>query len=275
VEIQEQSNGAAVHCNGAAGPTSQELPQEFKNSVSVIEAELNCNLQVLGTHISNAERAQRETLGRLDALFESWGQKLQGQYAGVQQHSDGLRQKCEQVLQQIEVMQRRYDGVQQQFKGVQHQHDGIRQEFQALQLGLQGLAQQFEATQQQCQVVLGFEPQFKGHAETIQGFERQLAGNATQFAALAASIEEEGRRRSNVEVSIGEFGQDIAKLKTAEIVRLDEEITSLRKAVASGHSRQRLAIAAAALALLAAGYVGLGKPGWPTVANYAAASLSR
>jgi len=53
---------------------------------------------------------------------------------------------------------------------------------------------------------------------------------------------------------------------------------SLRKAVASGRSRQRLAIAAAALALLgasAAGYVGLGKPGWPTVASYASASTAK
>jgi len=284
VEIQEQSmrSGSAAHSNGTAhhmAPNgSAELAPEFKSSVTAIEAELNGNLQVLSTHISNAERAQRETLGRLDALFESWGQKLHGQYGGVQQQYDGVRQQCEQVLQQIEVIQRRYDGVQQQFKGVQHQHDGLRQEIQALQLIVQGVQKDFEGTRQQCQVVLGFEPRFKGHADTIQGFERQLAGNAAQFASLATSIEEEGRRRANVEVSIGEFGQEIAKLKTAEIVRLDEEIATLRKAVATGRSRQRLAIAAAALALLAAGatgYVGLGKPGWPMVANYAAASMAK
>jgi len=260
VDSQDQTNASVA----------DQTPAEFKSSVAAIEAELNGNLQALSAHVSNAERVQRETLGRLDALFTDWGQRLRGEYAGVQQQYDGVRRQYDQVLQQLDGIQRRYDGVQQQFKGVQHQHDGIRQEFEAVRQFAQGLAQRLEATQQQCQVVLGLEPQFQGHAQTIQAFEQRLAGNAAQFAALAESIEEEGRRRSNVEISIGELSQEIAKLKTAEIVRLNEEVETLRRAVSSGRRRQRLAIAASVLALVAAGYVGLGKPGWPAVASYAA-----
>jgi predicted nucleic acid-binding Zn-ribbon protein len=263
--VDTQANPSSE--TGVTAPAPRD--SEFKESVSAIESELNGNLQVLSAHVSNAERAQRETLGRLDALFADWGQRLRAEYASVQQQYDGVRKQYDQALQQVDGIQRRYDGVQQQFKGVQHQYDGIRQEFEAVRQFAQGLAQRLEATQQQCQVVLGFEPQFQGHAQTIQGFEQRLAGNAARFTELAASIEEEGRRRSNVEISIGEFSQEIGK-KSGEIVQLTEEVATLRRAVSSGRRRERLAIAASVVALLAAGYVGLGKPGWPLAASYAA-----
>jgi len=267
VETHVQSeNGKSSHAG---------LPQEFKDSIAAVESDLEDNLLLLNSQLGNTQRTLRETLRRLDSLLATWGEQLQTQYQGVDQKYDGVRKQYDNMAQQFEAMQRRYDGVQQQFKGVQHQTESIRKEFEALQQVVQGMQQEHEATRDQCQTLLSFEPRFKGYAETIQGFEQRLAENAAQAAAVSTALQEEGRRRSNVEMSIGGFTQEFSNIRNEDIAKLKGEVDQLRGVVASGQRRQGLAVSVALVALLVAGYVGLGKPGWPVVANQIASWSQR
>jgi len=264
-----------VHGENGTKSSHLGLPEEFKDSIAAVESDLEDNLLLLNSQLGNTQRTLRETLRRLDSLLATWGEQLRSQYQGVDQKYDGVRKQNESLSQQYESMQRRYDGVQQQFKGVQHQYEGIHREFEALQQFVQSLQRQHEATRGECQALLAFEPTFKGYAETIRGFEQRLAENAAQAAAVSTALEEERRRRGNVEMSIGGFTQEISNIRNEQIAKLDGEVEQLRGAVASGQRRQGLAVAVALAALVIAGYVGLGKPGWPVVANQIASWSQR
>lgn len=246
------NDGSPVQDSSGTGDRTSEL----KEAVAGIGATLNENLQAISTHVTNAENAQREILKRLDGLFGGWAQNLEAQHQIAQQNLEGI--------------QRRYDGVQQQIKGVQHHHDKVLQEFSALRDEFQAAREQCLEARRECE---SFAQQFGAAEQKVKGLEQCLEAALAECSTISASMKEESRRRQNVEVSIGGLVQDIGALRATEIARLKDDIESLREANTAGRRRQKFAVAVAFLALLAASYVGLGKPGWTAVAGLVAPLL--
>jgi len=261
------------------------MPEEFKEAIATIDTELNNNLQVLGTHIAQAERVQRDTLKALDALFERVNRQLTGKVEGAQNTQQDLARKIEGMQQQCEVIQsgyraaqeqfegyqkrydevkqsyadarqefegfqHRYDGVQQQFKGVQHQFEGLKQEFQAVQQASQAVTQQAEAVQKTVQNNDQRYTSIDQKLAVLDQFDTRLTTTATDLAALRTTAEEEGRRRGNIEISIGEMSRQLSQLGAIEIDKIKDEIDKLRAVAISGRRRQRFALAVAMLALI-------------------------
>jgi chromosome segregation ATPase len=164
------------------------LPQEFRDMIAAMEAELAAHMKILSSHVTSAGVAHRDTLRRLDSLLASWGQRLQSEYEDARRRVDGVHKQYESTLLQFEAFAARYDSVQQQLKDVERQYDGVRQEQEALARQMQGLQQQFEATLAQCRELIGYEQQFKGYAETIAAFDQHLAANTAEFAKLSAAV---------------------------------------------------------------------------------------
>jgi hypothetical protein len=82
-------------------------------------------------------------------------------------------------------------------------------------------------------------------------------------------LEDNVKRRENVTLSIGELARDIGQFK-AQLPELTgaEARKSLHPMLRSNRRMQRFAVAASIVSLLMVVYIGLGRPGWPTIAHY-------
>jgi chromosome segregation ATPase len=267
---------------------SGAMPSEFKTAISAISGELGANLAVLGTQIGAAERAQRETLKSLDGLFERLGQRVreqiqtlerecadvktrydsaQAQFDDYQKRYEGLQQNYADAETQFETMQQRYTGVQQQFKGVQHQFEGLNRELQAMQQSFEGLTERSDVAQRVSNETAERCAAIEQKFVIVQDLEKSLAANVDAVAAVRATLDDEDRRRGNIEISIGEMAREIGKLGPSEVDKISRVVDRLEAAAAGGRKRQRLAICLSFLALIVAGYIALGKPGWQHVTD--------
>jgi hypothetical protein len=81
-------------------------------------------------------------------------------------------------------------------------------------------------------------------------------------------VDEHVLRRQNLQIAFGEIVEDINQLKTflPRLTGSDEEIANLHAMFRSSRRMQRFAVAVSIVSLLTAVYIGMGKPGWPTIA---------
>jgi len=77
-------------------------------------------------------------------------------------------------------------------------------------------------------------------------------------------------RRQRVETLIGELAQEMEQFKVhlPKLTGDDERIKSFHAMFRSNRRMHRFAVAVSLVSLLMVAYIGLGKPGWPTIAHY-------
>jgi hypothetical protein len=100
--------------------------------------------------------------------------------------------------------------------------------------------------------------------------EQRVERNTAEIAEIQKIVEEHVTRRKYVQVSIDDLTRDINQFKVhiPKLTGDDKQIKSLHAMVRSNRRTHRFVVAASIVSLLMVVYIGLGKPGWPTIAHY-------
>lgn len=150
-----------------------------------------------------------------------------------------LQGRYEDAHRRVDAVQKLYETTLQEFEAFASRYESVQQQ-------LRGVEQQYEGTRQEQEQLL----------HQMRGLQEQFEATLQQCQAL---LDYEQQFKDYTETMLA-FEQHLAG-NTAEFARL-------RVAV-------RLAMAASILALIVAGYVGFGKPGWPLVGSSIAAGPPR
>jgi chromosome segregation ATPase len=207
--------------------------------------------------------------------------------------------------QAIQAAESKHDSLQQllaaaeqRIQAAESTHDALRQQLQAAERGIQTadskqsvMEQTLHAAEQRIQAAdtkhNAMEQMLQAAEQKILETEQKLADadreNKTSAMHLKTRAErltaewdeikrafaEQATRRENIEVSIGELGQDVGGLKgqLSELLTGPfEKLESVDVAMKSHRRILLISMAACILTLLAVGYMQLGKPGWPIFA---------
>ena len=137
---------------------------------------------------------------------------------------------------------------------------------------LQGVMQQLQEVQQQLQGVQRQLADAVGHIKTfepqIRTCEEQLQHNTGLLVETKKTLDEQVKRRENVEISIGALAQQSEQLKTELSKVSDARLKNLLAMLKSNKRMQALAMLAWIMSLLLVGYIGIGNRGWSIVTQY-------
>jgi hypothetical protein len=116
-------------------------------------------------------------------------------------------------------------------------------------------------------------------AQQLQEFQQQLMDADVRIKNEVAEIQRREvteiqsiveERRRKVETLIGELAQEMEQFKVhiPKLTGDDERIKTLHAMFRSNRRMHRFSVAVSIVSLLVVVYIGLGKPGWPTIAHY-------
>ncbi len=234
-------NGAG-NGNDFAVAHAEKPMGELTGAVTTARSELIENLHSAKGHLGTVEIRQHEILDGLVAASERWEQKVEHEFQGLAQQVHGLQQQVQALQLQLSTQQ--LPNLQQQLQDLQSQLQTFRQEATEVQGGLRAWSDKVETLDNRC------------------------GGNDRRLDEIATALDEEGKRRTNVEMAISEIDQKLAKIGSSDMSALRDQVDVLRATIAAGRGRQMLAMAASLIAVLFAGYVFAGKPGWQFVMAY-------
>lgn len=184
-----------------------------------------------GNPTGAADRMPKEFKDLLAAIDTELGGHLQALSARVGYAGTAQRETLRRLDSLLENwglrLQNQYHSVHQRCDAIQRQYEGVAQQLEDSQRRYDSAREEMQSLRQLAQ---GLQQQFEATQQQCQS----VLGYEQQFRAHA---------------------------------QLTEQLDKLRTAVTSGRRREWLAIAAAVLALVVAGYFGLGKLGWSPVAG--------
>ena len=271
---------------------------ELKAAVSVATAQLSQDLHAVGSQLSSIETGHRALMERLHRIAEQADERAMHQFGSLQEQVEDARKQilsaredlelvrgsfleqlqfhCESAEQQFRTTEQRFNETRQQLhvaegrvQAAEDRHNALEQSRQRTDDWLQTTRNQLESVEQQLQAM----------AQQLQEFQQQLMDADVRIKNEVAEIQ--GRevteiqriveeRRKKVDTLIGELAQEMEQFKVhiPKLTGDDERIKSLHAMFRSNQRMHRFAVAASIVSLLMVVYIGLGKPGWPTIAHY-------
>jgi chromosome segregation ATPase len=233
-------------------------------------------------------------------------QVMRGQWQSAQQQLDLTEQRSKESEQQLRLADARlqttedkHDTVEQRLQHAERKSLEGEESWQRSDELLQTTRNQLQSLEQQLQATVHQLRQFQQqltHAETrietqltdgetriknqltdadtrirnqLADADSRIKGYGTQIADIKRQFDEQGLRRENVEISIGELARDMGEVKEQlpKLAADEDRIANLQALLKANRRRQRTAVMASVLSLLTVVYLLLGKPGWPAIAQ--------
>jgi chromosome segregation ATPase len=233
---------------------------------------------------------------RTDAQFQVTDQR----FKEIEQQINIAEQRIQTAENNHNAMQQQLQAAEQRIQAAETQHDAMEQMLQAADQAIQTaenkhgvMEQMLQAAEQRIQAAEtkhnAMEQMLQAAEQKILETERKLADAdrenktfATQMKTRAERLtaqweeikrahDEHATRRENVEISIGTIGQDVGQLKEQVAELLTGPYERLKNIQITLKSYRRIlviSVIAFILTLLMAGYMKLGRPGWPILAPY-------
>jgi septation ring formation regulator EzrA len=287
--IAEQADERALH---QFGSLQEQIEEARKQILSARE---------------DHEVARTSFLDQLQVIRDQY-ESSQQQFHATDQRFKGIEQQLHIVEDGVRATEEKHDSVEQRLQASQQKHLDAERNWQRTDDWLQTTRNQLESVEQQLQATVQQLQEFQqqlsdagvrldGFGTQFQEFQQQLADadgriknlepeikrseerlerNAqSQFADIKRIVDEDSSHRKNLQISFGEIVHDVNQLRTylPRLTGDDEQIQSLHALLRSSRRMQRFAVAASIVSLLAVVYIGLGKPGWPTIAQYVSSWL--
>ena len=256
-------------------------------------------LQEQGEDARRQILSSREDLEVVRGSFLDQLQVIRGQFESTQQQIHTTEQRFNETEQQLHIVEGRVQAAEDKHKSVeqrlraaeQKNLDGerkwqqtddwlqtARNQLDSVDLLLKTTMQQLRESQHQLadadirvkSQLADADVLIKSLGPNIKSCEQRLERNTAEIDEIRKLVEEHVTRRRYVEVSIGDLTRDINQFKVhiPKLTGDDERIKSLHAMFRSNRRMHRFAVAASIVSLLMVVYIGLGKPGWPTIAHY-------
>jgi chromosome segregation ATPase len=168
----------------------------------------------------------------------------------------------------LQTTRNQLESVEQQLQTTVQQLQEFQQQLTDADGRIKSSGQQLQDVQQRLTdadvLMKRFWPEMKSCEERLE------RNTQSQFSEITKIVDEHVLRRQNLQIAFGEIVEDINQLKTylPRLTGSDEEIANLHAMFRSSRRMQRFAVAVSIVSLLTAVYIGMGKPGWPTIAHY-------
>jgi chromosome segregation ATPase len=248
----------------------QVTDQRFKE----IEQQINIAEQRIQTAENNHNAMQQQ--------LQAAEQRIQ---AAETKHDamEQMLQAADQAIQTAEnkhgVMEQMLQAAEQRIQTAETRHDAMEQMLQAAEQRIQAAETKHNVMEQMLQAaeqkILETERKLADADRENKTFATQMKTRAERLTAQWEEIkrahDEHATRRENVEISIGTIGQDVGQLKEQVAELLTGPYERLKNIQITLKSYRRIlviSVIAFILTLLMAGYMKLGRPGWPILAPY-------
>jgi chromosome segregation ATPase len=181
---------------------------------------------------------------------------------------ESVEQQLQTTVQQLQEFQQQLTDADGRIKSSGQQLQDVQQRLTDADVLMKSFGQQLQDVQQRLTdadvLMKRFWPEMKSCEERLE------RNTQSQFSEITKIVDEHVLRRQNLQIAFGEIVEDINQLKTylPRLTGSDEEIANLHAMFRSSRRMQRFAVAVSIVSLLTAVYIGMGKPGWPTIAHY-------
>jgi len=168
----------------------------------------------------------------------------------------------------LQTTRNQLESVEQQLQTTVQQLQEFQQQLTDADGRIKSSGQQLQDVQQRLTdadvLIKRFWPEMKSCEERLE------RNTQSQFSEITKIVDEHVLRRQNLQIAFGEIVEDINQLKTylPRLTGSDEQIANLHAMFRSSRRMQRFAVAVSIVSLFTAVYIGMGKPGWPTIAHY-------
>jgi chromosome segregation ATPase len=269
--IAEQADARVTHEFGSL----QEQVEDARRQILSAREEL----EVVRTSFLDADDALRQ-FGSLQAQVEDARKQVLSAREDLElvrsSFLEQLQFHCESAEQQFRTTEQRFNETRQQLhvaegrvQAAEDKHNALEQSRQRTDDWLQTTRNQLESVEQQLQAM----------AQQLQEFQQQLMDADVRIKNEVAEIQRREvteiqriveERRQKVETLIGELALEMEQFKVhiPKLTGDDERIKTLHAMFRSNQRMHRFAVAVSIVSLLMVVYIGLGKPGWPTIAHY-------
>ena len=203
--------------------------------------------------------------------LESVEQQLQATVQQLQAFQHQLMDadvRTKSVGQQLQEVQQQLTDADGRIKSSGQQLQDVQQRLTDADVLMKSFGQQLQDVQQRLTdadvLIKRFWPEMKSCEERLE------RNTQSQFSEITKIVDEHVLRRQNLQIAFGEIVEDINQLKTylPRLTGSDEQIANLHAMFRSSRRMQRFAVAVSIVSLFTAVYIGMGKPGWPTIAHY-------
>ena len=252
--IAEQADTRAMHQFGSLQEQVDDARKQILSAREDLELVRGSFLEQLQFQCESAQQQFNTTEQR----FNETGQRLditEGRIQAAEDKHNSLEQRLrvteKQDLDQEQNRQRTDDWLQ-----------ATRNQLESVEQQLQTTVQQLQEFQQQ---LVDGDVRIKSEVAEIQRIADVRI--KSEVAEIQRMVEE---RRQRVETLIGELAQEMEQFKVhiPKLTGDDQRIKSLHAMFRSNRRMHRFAVAVSLVSLITVIYIGLGKPGWPTIANY-------
>ena len=181
---------------------------------------------------------------------------------------ESVEQQLQTTVQQLQEFQQQLTDADGRIKSSGQQLQDVQQRLTDADVLMKSFGQQLQDVQQRLAdadvLMKRFWPEMKSCEERLE------RNTQSQFSEITKIVDEHVLRRQNLQIAFGEIVEDINQLKTylPRLTGSDEEIANLHAMFRSSRRMQRFAVAVSIVSLFTAVYIGMGKPGWPTIAHY-------
>ena len=181
---------------------------------------------------------------------------------------ESVEQQLQTTVQQLQEFQQQLTDADGRIKSSGQQLQDVQQRLTDADVLMKSFGQQLQDVQQRLTdadvLIKRFWPEMKSCEERLE------RNTQSQFSEITKIVDEHVLRRQNLQIAFGEIVEDINQLKTylPRLTGSDEQIANLHAMFRSSRRMQRFAVAVSIVSLFTAVYIGMGKPGWPTIAHY-------
>jgi predicted nucleic acid-binding Zn-ribbon protein len=181
---------------------------------------------------------------------------------------ESVEQQLQTTVQQLQEFQQQLTDADGRIKSSGQQLQDVQQRLTDADVLMKSFGQQLQDVQQRVTdadvLIKSFWPEMKSCEERLE------RNTQSQFSEITKIVDEHVLRRQNLQIAFGEIVEDINQLKTylPRLTGSDEQIANLHAMFRSSRRMQRFAVAVSIVSLFTAVYIGMGKPGWPTIAHY-------
>ena len=206
-------------------------------------------------------------------------QTAENNHNAMQQQLQAAEQRIQAVATKHDAMEQMLQAADQAIQTAENKHGVMEQMLQAAEQRIQAAETKHNAMEQMLQAaeqkILETERKLADADRENKTFATQMKTRAERLTAQWEEIkrahDEHATRRENVEISIGTIGQDVGQLKEQVAELLTGPYERLKNIQITLKSYRRIlviSVIAFILTLLMAGYMKLGRPGWPILAPY-------
>jgi chromosome segregation ATPase len=275
--IAEQADARAMHQFGSLQEQVEDARRQVLSAREDLELvrssflEADDALRQFGSLQEQVEGARKQILSAredLELVRGSFLEQLQFQGESAEQQFHTTQRRFNETAQQlhstegrVQAAEDKHNSLEQRLRVTEQQNLDEERNRQRTDDWLQTTRNQLESVEQQLQATV----------QQLQEFQQQLMDGdvriKSQDAEIHRIVEE---RHKKVETLIGELVQEMEQFKVhiPKLTGDDERIKSLHAMFRSNQRMHRFAVAASIVSLLMVVYIGLGKPGWPTIAHY-------